>query len=300
MVGPALRLGVAVVAASFSGPILRWADGPPLTLASGRMLLAFLIALGPALAVLGRGGLGAAGVDRRVAVPMLVATVALAVHFGAWTVSLYHTSVASAVVLVNAHPILVLAAEALLWRQAVSRRQWLGSIVAVAGMAVLAGFDGLSLGAGALWGDILSFIGAATYAVYVLASARVRTQVPTAVQVAVLYSGCLVFLGAATLAAGQRWPSPFAAPHLWLAFLLMAIIPTTLGHTLVQSILDRVRPGVISIALLGEPIGAALLAWLVLGQVPSATDVLGGVVTLAGIALALWPTGEPAAAAVVS
>lgn len=297
--GALVRLSVAVVAASFSGPILRWAGAPPLSIASGRMLLALLIALVPAIAFVRRRGLQALGVDRTVAVPMALGTVALAAHFGTWTAGLYLTSVASSVVLVNAHPILVLAAEALLWKQAVSRRQWLGSLLALAGIVLLAGLDGLTRGGGALWGDALSFAGAATYAVYVMASARVRTQVPTSVYVVVLYGGCLLLLGAAALALHQPWPSPAAQPRLWLAFLLLAIVPTTLGHTLVQSILDRVRPGVISIALLGEPVGAALLAWIFLGQPPALFDIVGGAVTLAGIGVALWPEGEPVALAMV-
>lgn len=290
---------MAVLAASFSGPILRWAGAPPLSIASGRMFLAVLIAIVPALAVVRRRGLSGIGIDRTVAAPMALGTAALAVHFGTWTAGLYLTSVASSVVLVNAHPILVLAAEAVLWKQAVSRRQWLGSGLAMAGIVLLAGLDGLTRGGQALWGDALSFAGAATYAVYVMASARVRTQVSTAVQVAVLYAGCLLLLGAAALAFHQSWPSPAAQPRLWLAFLLMAIVPTTLGHTLVQSILDRVRPGVISIALLGEPVGAALLAWVFLAQPPALIDVVGGAITLAGIGVALWPQGEPVAAAVL-
>lgn len=297
--GALVRLSVAVAAASFSGPILRWAGAPPLSIASGRMFLALLIALGPAVAFVRRRGPRGLGIDRTVAAPMLLGTVALAAHFGTWTAGLYLTSVASSVVLVSAHPILVLAAEALLWKQAVSRRQWLGSALALVGIVLLAGLDGLTRGGTALWGDALSLAGAATYAVYVMASARVRSQVSASVYVVVLYGGCLLLLGAAALAVHQSWPSPAVQPRLWLAFLLMAIVPTTLGHSLVQSILDRVRPGVISIALLGEPVGAALLAWIFLGQPPALFDVLGGAITLAGIGIALWPGGEPAAAAVV-
>jgi drug/metabolite transporter (DMT)-like permease len=164
----------------------------------------------------------------------------------------------------------------------------------------LAGGDAFARGGSYLLGDGLALLGAVTYAVYVLASARVRASVPTSVQVAVLYGGCLVLLWATLAALGQALPSPVRAPHLWLAFVLMAIVPTTLGHTMVQSILDRVRPGVISVALLGEPVGASLLAWVFLHQAPSVADVAGGALALAGIAIALWPEGEPATPALAT
>lgn len=294
------RLVLAVVAASFSGPILRWAGGPPMVLAAGRMLLSFVLALPPALAIWRRGGVRALGIDRTVAVPMVVATVVLALHFAAWTAGLYLTSVASAVVLVNAHPLVVLGVEAVVWHQQVRARQWGGALVALAGLVYLAGADAFARGGQAFLGDTLAFAGAVTYAVYVLASARVRITVPTRVQVAVLYGGSLLLLGVGVPVAGEAWSSPWSVPHVWLAFLLMALIPTMLGHTMVQSILDRVRPGVISIALLAEPVGASLLAWAFLHQTPARSDIIGGALTLAGIAIALWPEGEPTAPALAT
>jgi len=288
------RLAIAVGGVSTSAPILRWAGGPPLVVAAGRMLLAFLLVLPGALALWRRQGIRGLGIDRRVGWPMALATVFLTLHFGTWTASVYLTSIASSVVLVNATPILVLAGEALLWHRATSGRQWLGASFALVGIAVMAGFDGLTAGPKALDGDLLALAGAATYAVYVMASARVRTQVSTPVQVAVLYGGCFAGLGTATLIADQAWRAPQTDPRMWVAFALLALLPTTLGHTMVQSILDRVRPAVIAIALLGEPVGASILAWLALGQKPALVDVLGGLLTLVGIAWALWPGRVPA------
>ncbi|MCL6597057.1 MAG: DMT family transporter [Firmicutes bacterium] len=302
--GAAARLALAVAAASFSGPILRWAGAhgagtPAMVLAAGRMLFAFALSLPAALAYARRRGWRAAGLglDRRVAAPMALATIALALHFAAWTAGVERTSVASAVVLVNAHPLLVLGAEAVLWRRRVSSRRWAGAALALAGVAALAGADGLTLGTGGLAGDALAAAGAATYGVYVLASARVRAQVASPIQVAVLYGGCLAVLAPWAAALGLAWPAPAAAPGAWLAFVLLALIPTALGHSMVQSILDRVAPGVISVALLGEPVGAGLLAWLFLGEPPTPAELAGGLAVLGGIALALWPTGEPTAPA---
>jgi drug/metabolite transporter (DMT)-like permease len=294
--GGGWRLALAVGAASFSGPLLRYAGPPALVAASGRMLFATLLALPGAIGLWRRAGWRALGIDRAVAGPMLVATAMLALHFATWTAGVDLTTVTSAVVLANAHPILVLAVEALVWRQRVHRRQWAGAFVALAGIALLAGLDGRWLGGRAVEGDLLALAGAVTYGVYVLASARVRTQVPTAVQACVLYLGSLAALGLATLALGEPWPSVANRPLVWLAFVLLAVIPTTLGHTMVQSILDRIRPGVISLALLGEPVGASVLAWALVHQRPAPFDVAGGALTLAGIALALWPQGEPPAA----
>ena len=294
------RVTVAVVAACFSAPMIVWTGGPAMVVAAGRMLAAFALSLPAALVVWRQGGPRALGIDATVALPLAVATLMLALHFAAWTVSVDTTSVASAVVLVNAHPLVVLGVEAVLWRQVVRRRQWLGAGVALAGLAFLGGADAILRGPRALLGDGLALAGAVTYAIYVLASARVRVKVPTDVQVAVLYGGSLLILGLGTLVTRSPWPAPWLGPRLWLGFLLLGLVPTMLGHTMVQSVLDRVRPGVVSVALLGEPVGASLLAWAVLHQRPAPTDVIGGAVALIGIAIALWPEGEPPVAALAT
>lgn len=58
-------------------------------------------------------------------------------------------------------------------------------------------------------------------------------------------------------------------------FLLIASIPMMMGHTVFNYLLGRYRAVTIAASTLGEPVGATLLAMLILGEVPMGTVTLG-------------------------
>ena len=66
-------------------------------------------------------------------------------------------------------------------------------------------------------------------------------------------------------------------------FLLMALIPTLLGHTMQNWALAYLPAYVVSISLLAEPIGSGLLAWLFFQEIPSFGVILGGLIVIAGL-----------------
>jgi len=293
------ELALAAVAASFAAPFIRWADAPPLVTGSGRTLLAFCIALVPALRAVRGSRRGPRPVWRAWGLRpsdlawASVAAVALAVHFATWITGLGQTSVASAVVLVDAHPLLVLGAEALWLHRAVHARAWGGALLALVGVGILAGGDLAVGGTRALTGDALSFAGAVTTAIYVLAGARVRQRVPNSVYVAFLYGTCAALLAAGAAAFGQPWPSLAHPVPAWTGFLLLALVPTTLGHTLVNRVLAYVRTGYVSVVLLGEPLLATVWTALWFHQIPTPPEALGGALAVTGMAMVLWPESSP-------
>lgn len=301
------ELILAAVAASFSAPFIRWADAPPLVTGSARTLLALLIALPAAIRVLRAEGARQArseaparnwalfGLSRQDLVWVGVAAVALALHFATWITGLDETSVASATVLVNAHPLIVLGAEAFFFGRVVRRREWGGAGLALLGVLVLAGGDLGLHGPRALQGDALSFLGAVTTAVYVLAGSRVRQRLPNAVYVACLYAVCAVLLGLGSLVFREPWPSPLHPVPAWAGFLALAVVPTSLGHSLVNRVLGYVRAGFVSVALLAEPVLAPLWAFLWFHQVPTWPEAAGGLLTILGMVLVLWPSRPEAA-----
>ena len=76
------------------------------------------------------------------------------------------------------------------------------------------------------------------------------------------------------------------APNVWLGFVLLAVVPTICGHTVFNWLLGYLRADTVSIAILAEPVGAAALAFLFFGEVPSAWTLAGAPLVLAGLALA--------------
>lgn len=80
---------------------------------------------------------------------------------------------------------------------------------------------------------------------------------------------------------------PTYPPRIYLIFLLLALVPQTLGHTSMNKALTRLPARIVSLALLFEPIGSSILAILFLKELPSAVEIAGGILILFGLAIAL-------------
>jgi len=282
-VGPRLALAVAVVGISTSAILIRWSEAPPVVAAFYRVLLTTAL-LAPA--TMGRH----AGSFRTLSGTHLLAAgvtgLALAAHFAAWFESLSWTSVAASVTLVQSQPLFVVAGAWLVLDERVTHRTVAGVAVALAGMIVMSLGDflgGTAVGPRPLYGNGLALIGAVTAAGYVLAGRSLRQRLPLLPYVTVVYG--IAALALLAVVVGQGHPLMGYPGREWALFLAMAVGPGVLGHTLVNWSLAHVESSLVSVTLLGEPLGSALLALLLLAEVPSLWTVVGGAVVLAGIAV---------------
>lgn len=289
VVSPLVALGVAVLAISTSAILVRWSDAPNVIKALYRVTFT-VVALAPL--VDGGDRLSLARIGRRDAAVAVAAGVALAVHFVVWFESLDHTTVAASVTIVQAQPVFVAAGAWVLLGERVSRRGALGIGIALAGMvalsfgpALLAAVDPTAEPAadvtGAQYGNALALLGAVAVAGYYLAGRSLRRRLGVLPYVTVVYTACaLVLLG---VAVAQGLPLVSYAPHEWVLFAAMALGPGVLGHTVVNWALGHLESHVVSVSLLGEPVGSTLLAVVLLSEVPPPATLLGGAVVLAGI-----------------
>ncbi len=279
---PMAALVVAVAAVSTSAILIRLSEAPPTVAAMYRV--AFTVGLlAPLAATSHRDHLAA--LSRRDAVVAGATGLALAAHFAAWFQAVEWTSVAASVTLVQAQPLFVAVGAALLLGERVGRRTAVGIAVALAGMVVMSLGDLLAgaalAGPRPLAGDLLAVVGAVMAAGYVLAGRSLRQRVPLVPYVTVVYAVCTVALLGVVLARGHAL-GPYPASE-WLLFLAMAVGPGIVGHTVINWSLGHLESAVVSVSLLGEPVGSTLLAVVVLGEVPSVATVAGGAVVLAGI-----------------
>ena len=270
-------VGLAVVAASTSAILIRLSAAPEPTMAFYRVLFTTLL-----LAPLARGRGGA--FSRRDLGFAAVAGLALAVHFATWFASVDLTTVAASVTLVQTQPLFVAAGAVLLFGATLGRRAVLGIALAIAGVAVLS-VDGLSgaVAPAPLVGNALALAGAVAAAAYVLSGRSVRQRVALVPYVLVVYGVAalgLLAVALATDAALLGYP-----PREWGLFLGMAVGPGILGHTLINWALEHVESTVVSVSLVGEPLGSAALAALLFGEIPGPLTLVGGVVIVAGIVL---------------
>jgi len=275
----ALALSVAVVGVSFSAIFIKLAQSPALVIATNRMLVAWVLLLGPTV-LGGSGRLGALG--RREVVALSLSGLLLAVHFGVWTVSLDFTSVASSVVFVNTAPLWVALVEWGWWRRAPGRLVSGGILLALVGSALIGGHD-VQVGGAALWGDALAVVGAVAMAGYLIAGRRLRQRLDTLAYSTAVYCVAWLALLAWTTASGADVRAFPPSDVVW--FVALAVFATIGGHTLFNWALRHVPAGLVAVVLVGEPVGAAVLAWLILGQAVGPATALGGALILTGIYL---------------
>jgi len=287
---PALLAAVAaaVFALSIASIVIRWIDGsgmPLLSIAGYRMAFACGL-LAPAFLATRR---------RRVLAPRDLGLVAvsgllLAIHFGAWTQSLGELSVARSVLLVSAHPLFTAAGERVFLGRPVSRRAAAGIGLALAGGAamLLAGGDASRR---STQGDALALLGAVSLAAYFLLGRRLRARLPLLDYATPLYAVAAVALLAFAAAVGS-----FELPRsraVVAGLLALAVFPTILGHFVLSWSIRHLPATSVSTAFLGEPVGASVLALVLLGEVPHPSTALGGAVLLAGVSLVLTDRGAP-------
>jgi drug/metabolite transporter (DMT)-like permease len=272
-------VGLAVLAASTSAILIRVGNAPEPVMAMYRVVFTVLLLL----PLSGDAGPELTRVSRRDLLGALFAGLALAVHFAAWFESVDRTTIAASVTLVQTQTVFVAVGAALLLSERVTRRTAAGIALALGG-AVLLSLDGLfgTVTAPApLFGNALAVLGALAAAAYVLSGRSIRQRVPVVPYVLVVYSVAAVGLFAVVLAGGHRLAGYPA--HEWLLFLGMAAGPGVLGHTLINWALEYVESSVVSVSLVGEPVGSTVLAALIFGEIPGVLTVTGGAVVIAGI-----------------
>jgi drug/metabolite transporter (DMT)-like permease len=282
-------LGVAVAAVSTSAPLIRGASAPSLSIAMWRTALALpVLGLVLAASARSRGQLRRlAGADRR---RSMAAGLLLALHFATWVPSLSFTSVASSTALVATQP--VWAAIIARWRgEHVPRGAWAGIGVAMAGAVVLSGVD-LSIDPRALLGDMLALVGGALAAAYVTVGADVRRTLTTTVYAVVCYGVAAVTLLAVCLVGRQDLAGYDAGT--WWALVGLTVGPQLLGHTVLNRVLSTTSATLVSVAILFEIVGAALLAWAFFGEVPPLSAAPAGLLIGAGLVMVVRASGEGA------
>lgn len=274
-------LFLAIVAVSTGAPLIRYADAAPaLTVAAYRVCLA-----GAILSLVApRAWSLFFGLPRRERLFVVLAGLFLGAHFGTWVTSLYLTSTAASVALVATQPIFA-ALFARAMGDTIRRRELLGIAFAGLGCALLAGGDALSGSTDALLGDLLAILGAATAAGYLLVGRRLRASMPLTPYLALVNTIAGLSLAIGVLVTGA--PITGFDTDVYGAMILAAVIPSLIGHTLLNWSVRRTPAHIVALAILGEPIGASLLTWIGFGEVPPVHAVLGGAVVLVGIAVGI-------------
>jgi drug/metabolite transporter (DMT)-like permease len=289
-------MGIGVLAVSTASIFIRFAqtEASSLTIAAFRLALAALFLMPVALK---RNGKELAGLSRKQVGLLLLGGVFLAVHFASWITSLQYTTVASSVVLVATSPLWVALLSPLILRERLIPSIWTGLIITLLGASVVGISNACQLqGTGlvcapisqfiegrAFLGNSLALLGALMAAGYLLIGRRLRSTVSLISYTFMVYGTAALVLILAVILTRQKVLGFSPITYVW--FLALAILPQLIGHSSFNWALKYLSAAYISVALLGEPIGSSVLAYLFLSETPSLIEILGGVLILIGIYL---------------
>ncbi|MEW6014619.1 MAG: DMT family transporter [Candidatus Zixiibacteriota bacterium] len=276
-----LSLFVATFAVSWAAVLIKLTGAEPLPTAFYRMGFAALILAIPAVPHIRR--------TFRILSPaelwlLLTSGVVLGLHFAVWVTSLFYTTISNSTILVATQPMWVLLMEALILKEKIPGRSVVGMALALVGMVVISRGD-FDLGEKYILGDILALIGAVCAATYLFIGRQLRSRLDNLGYIFPVYSVSAVTLLLISLMFGENL-TDYPAKS-WLLFLLLALVPTVLGHSLYNWLLKYVPAHKVATTILGEPIGATILAIIFFKEIPGWWTAVGGALILAGIFVVL-------------
>ncbi len=286
-----LALFIAVLSMATSSIMIRYITAPALIIALYRVIFtAGLTAL--------VGGTAPAGIKqlkRRDLAYILASGVFLALHLGLWITSLSYTSISSSVLFTNLQVIFVLLLSAWLLQERVNHWVQAGIGLALLGSLLIMQGD---LQSGRLLGDMLALLSGLFIALYFLIGRDVRSRVDVWTYTPIAAAAASVVRLAVCSALGLRLTG---YPRLdWILFLLQAAVPGIVGHATLNWALKYVKAPVVSVSVLGESVGASILAYLIFGEALAWYQLAGGFLILSGIYIAATREHGPAEEAVIT
>nr|WP_269448706.1 DMT family transporter [Metabacillus kandeliae] len=270
---------IGVLSVSASAIFVKLSASPAPVTAFYRMFLSALILL-PVFLMKSRKEIS--GLTKKDWIFTVSAGVLLAFHFVLWFESLQYTSVASSVVLVTLQPLFAFLGTYLFFKERLSIKAMVSALAAIGGSLIISWGD-MKISGMALFGDMLALLACLMVTAYLLFGQEVRkrhsltlyTGLVYGISAAVLLIYCLVF----------SYPLAPKESGDWIYFILLAVFPNLLGHSLFNWALKWISTNTISVAILFEPVGAVILAYFILGEVITLPQIIGGTIIFGGI---LW------------
>ena len=278
-VGPYMAIIIGVASVSLSAIFVKLANAESAVIAFYRMFFSVLI-MSPVFFLKYRSELKK--LHTKDWVYSTIAGIFLAFHFILWFESLNYTSVASSTVLVTLQPLFAFVGTYIFFKEKASLQTIVAGAVAIVG-SFLIGWGDFRISGSALYGDVLALIACALITGYLLFGQDVRKRLSLITYTMIVYSVSTVCLFFYVLIMGQSF-GPYETSD-WFWFIMLALVPNLLGHTLFNWSLKWVSTNTISVAILFEPVGAAVLAYFIFEEKLMVSQIVGGLVIVAGIAL---------------
>ncbi|KMY50545.1 DMT family transporter [Peribacillus loiseleuriae] len=275
-----ILLLISVIAISFAAIFVKWSDAPSTILSMYRMYLACVLLL-PMVYINRNQFLKLSKKDWLL---LFIAGVFLALHFALWFGSLKLTTVASSTIILCLQPIIALLGGFLIYKERTNFSTILAIGISIIGVVMVGWGDFGHSNKSVIIGDILSFLSVIAIVGYLLIGQNNVKRISHWV-----YSFCVFLFAAISLNIYNLvlgFPIIGYDSKEWGIFILLAIFPT-IAHVIYNFLLNYVNTTTISMSILGEPIGATILAVILLGEPIVTLQIVGGFFVLIGVFLFL-------------
>ena len=276
-----LVLLMGVLAVSFGSILTRLSVAPFLVIAFYRLALASVV-IGPVACI--HSGKELRSLSNKSRILSLIAGLFLALHFVFWIASLSYTTVASSVVLVTTNPIFVVIASYFLFHEKLKKNTLIGIGLCLIGAALI-GYSDWHIGSEAFSGDLLAILGALAVACYFIIGRILRPNTGLLSYTFLVYGSAAILLLLAVLIFNMSLLG--YSQNTYIMLILLALVPQLLGHSSLNWALRFMPATLVTIAILGEPVGATILAFILLDETPTLMQIAGGILILGGIFIAL-------------
>jgi drug/metabolite transporter (DMT)-like permease len=270
-----LPLVISIIAISFSAIFVKWSDAPATILSMYRMWLACAL-MAPMVYIHRQEFKKLSKQDWYL---LFFSGAFLALHFALWFSSLKLTTVASSTIILAIQPIISLLGGFFFYKERTTTSAILTMGIAIIG-AMMIGWGDIGLDSKAILGDFLSFLSVVAVVGYLLIGQSIVKKMSHWI-----YTFCVFFFAACLLTLYNlviKESLHGYSSKEWGIFLLLAIVPTV-AHVINNWLLNYVNATTISMSILGEPVGASLLAVLLLGERLVGWQIAGGLLVLVGV-----------------
>lgn len=275
---PFILLLISILSVSISSIMIKFSDTPTSVAGMYRLFISVMIML----AFVPWKMLRSLAMNKKDWSIVILAGLFLGLHFLFWMESLVYTSVASSMVILSLQPLFVMIGSYFLFKEQANLLTVSCLIVALFGSILIAWGD-IGISKEALIGDGLSLIGTLSVSAYLLAGQKVSRKMDANV-----YSIFVFFIGGIIMLIYNLLNNYSLMEYdssEWTYFLLLAIIPTIFGQCIFNLLLKTIGATTVSVGIIGEPVLAIILAYLLLGETISLFQFLGGMMTLFGMGM---------------
>lgn len=271
---PKLSLAIGIICIAFSPIFVKLIPLSALSAAFYRLFFAWIF-LAPYFFFK-----GSLRIDTKSLVIAIIGGLVFGLDIAVWNISILKSTATISTLVANLAPLWVGLLSLIIYKKQPGASFWIGTVVAICGMIILVGIQNilhLQLNEGVLYAMFSSVL----YAIYILISKDVLARINTLAFMFYSMLAATIFLGIfCEMGHDAMWGFSL---NTWLLLITLGLLCQLIGWITINYAISHMDSTQVSIALLGQTVATALLAWWLLSEKVGFIELLGGAVVLVGI-----------------